>query len=126
MLRASVDNHQRDTCAHLPYMMMAYRSAEHETTECTPNLLMQGREVATLLDIMYETPSSITDIPQHKWAWELKERMQEAHPAVRDYVDWEMRRQKRYHHAGTALVCYGQPFFIVSNRVLLILIIQII
>lgn len=97
MLRTYVDDHQRDWDTHLLYLMMAYRSAEHETTGCTPNLLMLGREVATPLDILYEMPSSITDIPQHKWAWELKERLQEAHAAVRGHVDGEMRRQKRYH-----------------------------
>lgn len=56
---------------------------------------MLGRGVATQLGIMYETSSSITDISQHKWALELKERMQKAHVAVRDHVDGEMRRQKR-------------------------------
>jgi hypothetical protein len=31
MLSAYVSDHQRDWDSHLPYVMMAYRSAKHET-----------------------------------------------------------------------------------------------
>jgi hypothetical protein len=56
MLSANVDEHQKDWDVHLSYVMMAYRSTKHETTGCTPNSLMLGREVATPLDVMYEMP----------------------------------------------------------------------
>ena len=65
MLRAYVGDHQRDWDTHLPYLMMAYRSAEHETTGCTPNVLMLGREVATPIDIMYQMPSGLGHVPQN-------------------------------------------------------------
>ena len=71
MLRAYVGDHQRDWDTHLPYLMMAYRSAEHETTGCTTNALMLGREVATPIDIMYQMPSGLGQVPQNRWAWEL-------------------------------------------------------
>ena len=99
MLRAYVGDHQRDWDTHLPYLMMAYRSAEHETTGCTPNVLMLGREVATPIDIMYQMPSGLGHVPQNRWASELKEKLQEAHSAVREHVHGEMQRQKRYHDA---------------------------
>jgi transposase InsO family protein len=38
---------------HLPYISMAYRAAEHETTGNTPNCMMLGREVTIPLDIQY-------------------------------------------------------------------------
>ena len=41
MLRAYVDDHQSGWGTHLPYLIMAYRSAEHETTGCTPNALVE-------------------------------------------------------------------------------------
>ena len=47
MLRAFVNENQRDWDEQLPYVMMAYRSTEHETTGLTPNMLMLGRETAT-------------------------------------------------------------------------------
>jgi hypothetical protein len=60
---------------HLPYISMAYRAAEHETTGNTPNYMMLGREVTTQLDIQYCMPRSIAHIPQNRWAWILKDRM---------------------------------------------------
>ncbi|XP_053384104.1 uncharacterized protein LOC128550072 [Mercenaria mercenaria] len=53
---------------------MAYRSAEHETTGMSPNMLMLGREVSTPLDLIFEMPSGIKPIPDHEWVWELRER----------------------------------------------------
>ena len=77
--------------------MMAYRSAEHETTSFTPNELMIGREVSTPLDLMYGMPNSVKVIPSNEWAWELKERLEEAHKLVRKNTDCSMKRQKKYH-----------------------------
>jgi transposase InsO family protein len=41
---------------HLPYLLMAYRSTEHSSTKCTPNLLMLGREINYPLDLMVGLP----------------------------------------------------------------------
>ncbi|CAG2255790.1 Retrovirus-related Pol polyprotein from transposon 17.6,Retrovirus-related Pol polyprotein from transposon 297 [Mytilus edulis] len=97
MLSAYVQEHQRDWDKYIPFVMMAYRASEHDTTGQTPNRLMFGRESTTPLDILYEMPPSIKGIPQHKWAWELKERLEDAHSFVRQRMPGEMRRQKRYH-----------------------------
>ena len=77
---------------HLPYLIMAYRSAEHETTGCIPNAQMLGREVATPIDIMYQLPSGLHHVQQNRWAWELKERLQEAHSVVREHVHGEVQK----------------------------------
>ena len=37
-----VDYHQRDWDEHIPYLMLAYRSAIHESTGCTPAKLYLG------------------------------------------------------------------------------------
>ena len=97
MLSTYVQDHQRDWDRYLPYVMMANRSAEHETTGFTPNFLMLGRDVSTPLDIMYEMPPSVKAVPQSRWVWELKEQMEQAHTLVRESVQGEMQRQKRYH-----------------------------
>jgi hypothetical protein len=52
-LSAFVNEHQNDWDEHLPYIAMAYRDTEHETTGNTPNYMMLGREVTTPLDIQY-------------------------------------------------------------------------
>lgn len=77
--------------------MMAYRSSVHETTGMTPNMLMFGREVSTRLELAYEMPSSIKDIPSNKWVLELQERIENAHAFVRNKMNQSMVRQKHYH-----------------------------
>lgn len=67
MLSGCVNEHHTDWDVHLPYVMMAYRSAQHETTGMTPNMLMLGRETATPLDLMYEMPPQIKETPNNKW-----------------------------------------------------------
>lgn len=37
---------------HLPYLMMAYRATVHESTKCTPNLVMLGKEIALPIDVI--------------------------------------------------------------------------
>ena len=96
MLSAYVQDNHKDWDVHLPYAMMAYRSAEHETTGLTPNVLMLGREVSTPVDLMYGMSSSVKGIPSNKWALELKERLEEAHKLVRKNTDCSMKRQKKY------------------------------
>ncbi|CAC5419668.1 unnamed protein product [Mytilus coruscus] len=68
--------------------MMAYGASEHETTGQTPNSLMLSRELSTPLNIMYEMPPSVKDIPAHKWAWDLKEKLENSHRFFRvDYLE---------------------------------------
>ena len=76
MLSAYVNEYHTDWDEYVPFVMMAFRSVEHETTECTPNYLMRGREVGTQIDLVYEMPTSIKKIPANQWAWELKERIE--------------------------------------------------
>ena len=66
MLKTYVNEHQTDWDDHLPFVTMAYRSVEHETTGCSPNYLMLGRGVQTPLDIMYELPSSVKNNPENR------------------------------------------------------------
>lgn len=97
MLSAYVEDYQRDWDTYLPYVMVAYRSAEHKTTGCTPNYLMFGREVSTLLDIMYEMPNTIKEIPKNQWVREMEELIEEADSVVRHTTERTMLRQKRHH-----------------------------
>ncbi|KAK3106230.1 hypothetical protein FSP39_015710 [Pinctada imbricata] len=97
MLRTLVDENQSNWDDLLPYVLMAYRSVEQETTGSSPNYLMMGREVATPLDLMYEMPASVKPIPPNQWAWELKERVETAHSFVRQHSSGAMLRQKTLH-----------------------------
>ena len=63
MLSAVVNEQQDDWDDHLPYVMAAYRSAVQETTGCTPNLMMLGRESTLPIDLTLTTPGD-TIFPQ--------------------------------------------------------------
>ena len=106
MLSAYVNDHHTDWDEHLPYVMMAYRSAENETTGLTPNMLMLGREATTPLDIVCEMPSSIKPIPVNHWVWELRERLESAQTYVRQYTGESISRQKSYHDMKLSFEVY--------------------
>ena len=96
LLSAYVRDNHKHWDMHLQCVMMAYRSAEHETRGITPNVLMLGREVSTPLDLMYGMLNSVKCIPINKWAWELNERLERTHKLVRKNIDCSMKRQKKY------------------------------
>ena len=97
MLSAFVNENHTNWDEQLQYVMMAYRSTEHETTGLTPNMCMLGRETTCPLDIMYEMPPAIKNIPQNMWVWKLQENLEMAHAKVRQNISDNMKRQKRYH-----------------------------
>jgi hypothetical protein len=94
MLKTLVDRYQSNWDELLPYVLMAYRSVEHESTGFSPNYLMLGREVRTPLDIAFEMPPAIKETPVQQWVWELKEKLELAHSFVRENAIGSMVRQK--------------------------------
>ena len=50
MLSKFVAQNQRDWDEHPPFIMMAYRSSEHETRGCSPSDLMIGRALRLPID----------------------------------------------------------------------------
>ena len=97
MLSAYVSENHRDWDEIIPYVLMAYRATEHESTGYSPNMLMLGRETGTPLDLIYEMPDRWKKVPAHDWTWVLKERLERAHAFVKKNSDKSIRRQKHYH-----------------------------
>jgi transposase InsO family protein len=97
MLSSYVAENQKDWDDCIPYVMMAYRSSQHESTGYTPNMLMMGREASTPLDIAFEMPSSWKEVPRNEWVWVLLDRMEHAHALVRRHSEGAILRQKHYH-----------------------------
>ena len=82
MLSAFVNENHTNWDEQLQFVMMEYRKTEHETTGLTPNMCMLGREKTCILDIMYEMPPAIKNIPQNMWVWKLQESLEMAHANV--------------------------------------------
>lgn len=85
-----MDENHRDWDESIPFVMMAYRASQHESTGYSPNMLMLGREVATPLatplDIMYDMPSSWKEVHRSEWVWIMQDRMERAHAFVRRHA----------------------------------------
>ena len=56
MLSMFVAENQDDCDEHLPYVIMAYRSIQHDVTKFTPNMLMLGQNVGLPLDVVVGPP----------------------------------------------------------------------
>ena len=46
------DHNQKDLDEHIPFLLMAYHSATHDTTHCSPVKMMLGRELKMPIDLM--------------------------------------------------------------------------
>lgn len=97
MLSAFINENHRNLDEQTPYVMMAYRGSEHETTGMSPNILMLGREVSTPLDLIFEMLSNITLLPDHECVWELRENLENAHTFVRLHTKRAINRQQLLH-----------------------------
>ena len=94
MISMFVDDNHSNWDEQIPYVMMAYRATEQETTGMSPDLLMLGRETSIPHDILFEMSPAIKPVPTSKWVWELKERLETAHMFVRQHTGESMNRQK--------------------------------
>ena len=102
MLAKFVSENQRDWDEHLPLVMMAYRTAVHETTGCTPCSMMLGREAAVPVDLLFGRPEQeCAPDSETEYARQLRERMAAVHRFAREHLRLESDRQKRYYdHRG--------------------------
>ena len=87
MLATFVKGNRRDWDEHLPYLMLAYCSTLHESTRCSPNMMVFGLDLALPIAVIAGTPP-VVDIPTC--------------PVV--YVEWlRCALEKSFKHAREAL-----------------------
>lgn len=67
MLSKYVKSNQRDWDEILPFMLMAYNSSKHETTNQTPSLLFLGREPNLPVDLLYPPPPEESKFPNDEY-----------------------------------------------------------
>ena len=96
MLAVFVDEHRDDWDDHLPYVMMAYRSTMQESTGCSPNLLMLGREINLPIDLMVGQPPR-EEAPEcpHEYVQWVQDVMEGAFDFARGQLKQSAQRQKR-------------------------------
>ena len=95
MIRIFVNQNNANWDELLPYLLMAYRSTEHASTRCTPNILMLGRQIKIPLDLMVgPTPDKLDDICQIEYAEWLQKSMNKMFQFVFKNTQTAATRQK--------------------------------
>lgn len=100
MLAMFVNDYKDDWDEHLPLLTMAYRASVQESTKCTPNILMLGRETSLPIDIITGSPTHPNDAPIEcpvKYVEWLKEAMQNAFDFAHENLQNSFQKQKRYY-----------------------------
>ncbi|XP_063442388.1 uncharacterized protein LOC134722696 [Mytilus trossulus] len=95
MLSKVVSKNQRDWDTYVPLLMLAYRSAPHETLGESPNNMMFGREVHMPIDLIYGVQSPDGKLSRPEYIDQLTSRMDKVHTVVRDRLVHAAARQKR-------------------------------
>ena len=105
MLAAYAEGHPNQWDETLQLVMMAYRSAVHESTGETPNRLMFGREVRLPLDMAFGIPVSDSPV-ETTYAAQVACVLTESHDKVRAKMGVTMRRQKEYYDRSSREATY--------------------
>ena len=99
MLKCYVQENRDDWDEHLPYLCMAYRSTPHESTGCSPNMMVFGMENNLPLDIMVGDPPEsgcTTACPQAYVEW-LRTTIHEVHQYADEQLEISAKRRKAYY-----------------------------
>lgn len=99
LLAKAVSHHQRDWHLHLPFVLCAYRSREHEGTGYSPCKLFLGREMWQPMDLVLGDLLGGQTTPQSVPAFvdNLEQKMRDAYNHVREYTgQLASRRASRY------------------------------
>ena len=105
MLSMYCKKDQSDWDQHLPYVLMAYRASQQETTGATPNSLVFGREINLPVDIL-AGPIPDARVQPQLYAMEVKTRLENAFEVARQHADGEQRRQKKRYDTRM----HGSPY----------------
>ena len=107
---------------HLPYVMFAYWSTVHDSTGCTPNSLIFGRETNMPIDVMFTPPDETyrpkCQVEYVEWVREALQRNCElarenlGQAAVRQKTNYDLKAAPRNISVGDWVLCYYPPAMI--------------
>jgi hypothetical protein len=94
MMATLVPKDQKDCDEILPMTMMAYRSADKESTSYPPNLMMLGREVRLPVDLIYGSipREETSNLPEY--AANLKDNMCKVQESARQHIKNASEKKK--------------------------------
>ena len=81
---------------HLPFVLGAYRAAQHDTTGMTPNYVMFGKEVRLPLPVVMGNPNERSGTNAEDYATEMKLRFERAFEITRRCLKGNIPRISSY------------------------------
>ena len=109
-----VDYHQRDWDEHLPYLMLAYRSAVHESTGCTPAKIVFGRDLRLPVDLLLGRPEEEVWRAADNYTDDLCAKLERVHHFARNNLRMTSDRMKQRYDLlqSGSLLAAGDPVWL--------------
>ena len=101
MLSKFCNERQDDWDKHLPNILCSYWSSLNESTGCTPNLLMLGRETTLPVDLMYSSAHYQRYWCQNEYIEWIKQSLQDSYERARHQLQ---AVSKRFAHQGSPVL----------------------
>ncbi|CAC5400790.1 unnamed protein product [Mytilus coruscus] len=95
MIRSFVNKNANDWDLHIGILMTAYRSTVHPATGYSPNMLMLGREISLLPQIIFPFSNCNESIEVETYVSKLKSRLEEINQLARENLRSSAVRQKK-------------------------------
>ena len=109
MLASFVSQNQTDWDIHLPILMMAYRSSEHESTGTSPCEMMFGRHISLPVDLVLgrlEPGNKCQD--QSEYAYKLSNKMDKIHEFARNKLQMSADKMLREYNSKINMHVYEE------------------
>ncbi|GFW71738.1 retrovirus-related Pol polyprotein from transposon 412 [Trichonephila clavipes] len=93
-----VSSNQQDWDKKLPFFLLAYRSAVHETTGYSPSQMLFGRDFRLPADLLFSRPPDAPLAPE-EYIEKLQARMEEMHHLARERIGMASEKMKTRYDA---------------------------
>ena len=96
-----MEDHQRDWDKHIPFLLMAYRTAVHEATGHSPSQLMLGRHLRLPTDLVLERPEEESPQLTTSYADHLLEKLEDVHQFAREHLQQASDKMKECYDSSS-------------------------
>ena len=106
MISSYISDSQDDWDEHIPLLMLAYRSAVHETTGVSPAMMMLGRELPLPVDMTLCRPIRDDRLCATEHAYQLEQKLLDVHDFARRHLNISSESMKRRYDVKTYKIPY--------------------
>ncbi|GFV46058.1 retrovirus-related Pol polyprotein from transposon 412 [Trichonephila clavipes] len=88
-----VSTNQQDWDQKVPFFLLAYRSAVHETTGYSPSQMLFGRDLRLPCDLLFGRPPDTPSSPE-EYVQNLQARFEDVHNLARERINLRTEKMK--------------------------------